>query len=146
MTRPNTPKATTPDVELPVYNHNGLVPSIGDMGRGYTAIGGWMFEAVGLIVEVGHRPGVNHPDGFLAWVKPIADRIGHSVIPYHTPELAMSANPGSWNWEIPRNRHKPLPGVGAVADEVWDLPDGSCFVGSGRVFKVQCEPYRVVFK
>ncbi|KAL3487834.1 hypothetical protein BJX62DRAFT_240668 [Aspergillus germanicus] len=38
MTRDNTSKVTVHDVELPLYKHNGLVPSIGDMGRGYTAL------------------------------------------------------------------------------------------------------------
>jgi hypothetical protein len=131
MTRPNASKATMPDVEFPLYKRNNLVPNVRDMGRGYTAIGEWMFEAVGLVVDVEHRRGVNHPDGSLVWVEPIADHIEHFIIPYHTSELAMSANPGSWSWDIPHNRHKPLPGAGAVAHGIWVLPDGSCFVGRG---------------
>jgi hypothetical protein len=131
MTGPNASKATMPYVELPLRKRSELVPKIGDMGRGYTAIGEWMFEAVGLVVDVEHHRGVNHPDGSLVWVELIADHIEHFIIPYHTSELAMSANPGSWNWDIPHNRYKPLPGAGAVADGFWVLLEGSCFVGRG---------------
>ncbi|KAJ0422973.1 hypothetical protein BJY00DRAFT_310574 [Aspergillus carlsbadensis] len=143
--KPSAAKAVMPDVELPLYKHSGHVPAIGDMAQGYTAISGWLFEAAGTVVDVEHPAAVNHPSGALVWVEPMHDCVEHFVIPYHTPELAMFSGPASWNWDIPRNSHKPLPGVGEVADGIWVLPDRSCFVGRGRVVKVQCEPYRVVF-
>ncbi|CEL10863.1 hypothetical protein ASPCAL13971 [Aspergillus calidoustus] len=145
VTKPDPSKPMIPDVELPLYKYNRHVPKIGDMDSGYTAIGGWMFEAVGRVVDVERRPGVNHPDGTLVWVEPIADRMEHFVIPYHTPELAMFTSIASWNWDIPSTRCKPLPRVGEVADGIRVLPDGICFVRRGRVIKVQEDPYRVVF-
>ncbi|KAL2834630.1 hypothetical protein BJY01DRAFT_252999 [Aspergillus pseudoustus] len=126
-------------VDLPLHEPNLPLPQVGTTAIGYTIIHGWIYTAIGRVVGVTPYP---EP---VVWVHPVRGQPGHRTLPYQSAEMPVCHPPSAWNWSHRDHKQKPLPALGSQAPGVWRSPEGGCFVGVGKVIKVENGPPRGVW-